>query len=101
MSSQLTVAGIPVASTPIIHKAIAYLKANCSELTVNHCMRSWALSTVIASFTPDESFDAEVHAISILLHDLSWDVAGHPEFTTKDKRFEVDGADGMIHFLGD
>ena len=39
----------------------------------------------------------EVHSISAILHDLGWDTTG--ELVSKNKRFEVDGADAARLFL--
>ncbi|RDW63579.1 hypothetical protein BP6252_11124 [Coleophoma cylindrospora] len=41
--------------------------------------------------------DLEVHALAALMHDLGWDPTG--ELVSKDKRFEVDGANAARDFL--
>jgi HD superfamily phosphodiesterase len=53
---------------------------------------------IIASKIPSlADRDLEVHAIGALMHDIGWDPTG--ELVSKDKRFEVDGADAARNFL--
>jgi hypothetical protein len=53
---------------------------------------------IIASKIPSlADRDLEVHAIGALMHDIGWDPTG--ELISKDKRFEVDGADAARNFL--
>lgn len=61
-------------------------------------MRTFLFGFCIASKLPHlKDRDVEVHAVSAILHDLGWDSTG--ELISKDKRFEVDGADAARNFL--
>jgi hypothetical protein len=92
------IAGITVPKTPTIDAAIAYIRAHSSDLTYNHTMRSWLFGFCIASKLPHlKDRDMEVHSVSAILHDLGWDSTG--ELISKDKRFEVDGAEAARNFL--
>ena len=67
-------------------------------MAYNHVVRSWLFGFVIASKIPElKDRDLEVHSISAILHDLGWDTKG--ELVSKDKRFEVDGANAAKEFL--
>jgi hypothetical protein len=91
-------AGITVPKTPAIEAAISYIRAHSDDLTYNHSMRTFLFGFCIASKLPHlKDRDIEVHAVSAILHDLGWDSTG--ELISKDKRFEVDGADAARNFL--
>ena len=92
-------AGITVPDTPTIAAAIAYVRAHSDDLTYNHIMRSWLFGSAIVSKNLDaaKDMDLEALAVSLLLHDLGWDVTG--ELVSADKRFEVDGAIAARNFL--
>jgi hypothetical protein len=67
-------------------------------MSFNHVRRSWVFGCIIASKAPlFKNVDLEVHAVSAILHDLAWDHTSI--FSTKDKRFEVDGANAARDFL--
>ena len=67
-------------------------------MAYNHVVRSWLFGFVIAGKIPElKDRDLEVHSISAILHDLGWDTTG--ELVSKDKRFEVDGANAARDFL--
>jgi hypothetical protein len=90
--------GITVPKTPAIEAAIAYSRAHADDLTYNHSMRTFLFGFCIASKLPHlKDRDVEVHAVSAILHDLGWDSTG--ELISKDKRFEVDGANAARDFL--
>lgn len=95
-----TLAGVSVPDTPLITKAIDFARKYSSDSTYNHVLRSLLLGFVIADkVLPDR--DREVHAIAAILHDLGFPI-GHPPDTpilSKDKRFEVDGANAAREFL--
>jgi len=101
MSSKIStqvLGGITVPKTPAITAAIAYARSHSDDLTYNHIMRAFLFGSCIASKIPHlKDLDAEVHAVSAILHDLGWDSTG--ELISKDKRFEVDGADAARNFL--
>ena len=63
-------------------------------------MRSWLFGHHIATHAPDLSHanvDAELHAVTAILHDLGWSAS--PTFISPDKRFEVDGANATRDFI--
>ncbi|KAK5449440.1 hypothetical protein LTS15_008984 [Exophiala xenobiotica] len=94
------VAGVTVPDTPLITKAIEYVRQYSTDDTFNHIIRSFLLGFVIADKVLPER-DREVHAITAIMHDLGFPI-GHPphsEIITKDKRFEVDGANAARNFL--
>lgn len=89
-------------STPLILAALAYTKQHTSFEISNHCVRSayWAL--IIAGKHDDfvsAPVDMRLTVFAILMHDLGW--AATKELLSKDKRFEVDGADLARSFLKD
>ncbi|CZR51602.1 uncharacterized protein PAC_01479 [Phialocephala subalpina] len=91
-------AGVPVPDTPLINKALAFARAHCDDFTYNHVVRSWLFGTYISDQIPDfKSRDVELHAITALLHDMGWTISG--DTVSKDKRFEVDGAEATRAFL--
>lgn len=91
-------AGIPVPDTPLINKALALARKHLDETLFNHVARSWLFGQFIASNIPAlQHRDQELHAICAILHDLGWDKTG--EFVSKDKRFEVDGANAARDFI--
>ena len=91
-------AGITVPDTPLITKALAYARKHLDDSAYNHVVRSWLFGHVIASNIPAfQKHDEELHAITAVLHDLGWDKTG--ELVSKDKRFEVDGANAARDFI--
>lgn len=86
--------------TPLIHAALAHAHAHLPPFAYNHVVRSWLFATLITQSHPTlkhQPFDHEVVALACLLHDLAWAPSG--AFTSAEKRFEVDGADGAVAFL--
>lgn len=87
-------------STPLIHAALAHAHKHLPPFAYNHVVRSWLFATLITQSHPTlkhQSFDHEVVALACILHDLAWAPSG--AFTSAEKRFEVDGADGAVAFL--
>ncbi|KAI0837279.1 hypothetical protein F5Y06DRAFT_85950 [Hypoxylon sp. FL0890] len=87
--------GINFPSSPITAAAFAYTKEHTSEATYNHCVRSayWALilAKKLPSFAnPPSPLSLETVVLANVLHDMGW--ATTKELLSKDKRFEVDGA---------
>ena len=75
-----------------------YARERLNDMAFNHVVRSWLFGFVIAGKIPElKDRDLEVHSISAILHDLGWDTTG--ELVSKDKRFEVDGANAARDFL--
>ena len=93
-----TVGGIVVPDTPLITKSLEYARAHLSDIAYNHVVRSWLFGFAIASKIPSLSArDIELHAIAAILHDLGWD--NTDTLISKDKRFEVDGANAARKFI--
>ena len=91
-------AGITVPDTPLITSSIAFAKDHLNPMAFNHVMRSFLFGFAIASKNPSASSrDLEAHAVSAILHDQGWDTTG--ALVSKDKRFEVDGANAARAFL--
>ena len=94
------VAGVTVPDTPLISKAKDYAREFSTDDTFNHIIRSFLLGFIIADKVIPER-DREAHAVAALLHDLGFPI-GHPphsDIISKDKRFEVDGANAARKFL--
>lgn len=93
-------AGVSVLDTSIVNKAIAYARQHLDDQAYNHIMRSWLVGQLLVSCLPPQaqtSFDTEAFAIGTLLHDLGWSKT--PKLISKDKTFEVDGANAARDFL--
>lgn len=91
-------AGVTIPDTPLITRSIEYAKANLDEFTFNHVLRSFLFGQIIADGLPPlQSRDQELHAIVAILHDLGW--SANKDLITKDKRFEIDGANAARDFL--
>ncbi|KAF2027330.1 hypothetical protein EK21DRAFT_72196 [Setomelanomma holmii] len=93
-------ASITIPDTPTITAAISYAHTNLSPQTFNHIMRSWLIGAASLSHLPSsltQHIDAEIFAVSAILHDLGW--SHNPDLISTDKRFEVDGANAARDFL--
>jgi len=85
-------AGVAVPDTPLVSRAIEYVR-DCSEpYLFNHVMRSWLFAVLLAELR-GQPYDAEVLAVSTLLHDLGLAVAFSGPL-----RFEVEGANAARIF---
>jgi hypothetical protein len=92
------IAGVTVPDTDLINKAFDFARKNLDDVSFNHVVRSWLFGAFIADHIPHlQGQDIELHAIAALLHDLGWSKS--PELISKDKRFEVDGANAARDFL--
>lgn len=85
-------AGIVVPNTPIVSRAIEFARENSKPYLFNHSMRSWLFAEAVAQ-SRNASYDAEVLAVSTLLHDLGL----MPAFSGS-LRFEVEGANAAREF---
>jgi hypothetical protein len=72
--------------TPIILRAFDYARDHMPHTLFNHVTRSWIFATKLAA-ARNHAFDAEVVAVSTLLHDIG--LTPHGEGAN---RFEVNGA---------
>ncbi|MGO4549942.1 hypothetical protein AB4059_02405 [Lysobacter sp. 2RAF19] len=86
-------AGVTVPDTPLVNSAIEFARTHCEPYLFNHVMRSWLFATLLAQ-QKGEAYDAEVVAISALLHDL-----GLTDSITGPLRFEVEGANAARTFV--
>jgi hypothetical protein len=81
-----------------VRQALEFARTHNDQMSFHHVYRSWVFGSLIASKLPAyKDVDFEVHAVSAILHDLDWD--HRSVFSTKDKRFEVDGANAAREFL--
>lgn len=85
-------AGVEVADTPVVERAICFARANHEPWLFNHVVRSWLFATLIGKRDGLE-YDAEVLAVITLLHDL-----GLSDAFQGPLRFEVEGANAARDF---
>jgi len=85
-------AGVSVPDTPVISRAIEYARKHSEPYLFNHVMRSWLFAVLLAQQS-ESTHDAEVLAVTTILHDLGLakDFAGP-------LRFEVEGANAARAF---
>ena len=88
-------AGITVTDAPVITRAMELAKTHSAPLLFNHAVRSWLFAVRLGQLRAIPH-DAEVVAVSTLLHDL-----GLTERFTGPKRFEIEGADAARAFAID
>src|SRR5271170_2512612 len=94
----LPTSSITIPSTPLTLSALAYSRTHISPSTLNHCLRSTAFALLIArKLPPYNATNPETITLSTLLHDMGW--ATTKALLSKDKRFEVDGANIARDFL--
>lgn len=85
-------AGVLVPDTPLVADAIALARTRSEPYLFNHVMRSWLFATLVAE-RKGEPYDAEVLAVSALLHDIALS-----ESSAGALRFEVEGANTAREF---
>jgi hypothetical protein len=84
--------GVSVPHTPVISHAIDYAREHSAPYLFNHVMRSWLFAVILAQLN-QSVHDAEVLAVTTILHDLGLAKAfGGP------LRFEVEGANAARAF---
>src|ERR1700678_1967846 len=86
-------AGIKVPDTALVRDATDLSRSLLEPFLFNHVMRSW-LFGILLSEAAEVTPDAELLAVSAILHDL-----GLTERYTAENRFEVDGANAALEFL--
>jgi len=86
-------AGIKVVDTPLVRDATDLVRSSSEPYLFNHTMRSWLFGVLIAERTKPAP-DAELLAVSVLLHDL-----GLTDRYAAEQRFEIDGANAARAFL--
>lgn len=87
------VAGVAVPDTPLVARAIELARRHCEPYLFNHVVRSWLFAALLAQ-RDAVAHDAEVLAVSALLHDL-----GLAEGFEGTLRFEVEGANAARSFV--
>ncbi|MGH8174153.1 MAG: hypothetical protein ACREPX_13510 [Rhodanobacteraceae bacterium] len=85
-------AGVSVPDTPLVASAIEYARIHSEPYLFNHVMRSWLFAEALAG-QKGAAYDAEVLAVSTVLHDLGLTAA-----FTGPLRFEVEGANAARAF---
>lgn len=85
-------AGVRVADTAVVERALCFARANHEPWLFNHVMRSWLFATLLGE-RDGLACDAEVLAVITLLHDL-----GLAEAFQGPARFEVEGANAARDF---
>jgi HD domain len=86
------VGGVTVIDTPLITHAMDYARIHSEPFLFNHAVRSWLFAVRLGQLQ-GVPHDAEVVAVSCLLHDL-----GLTSSFTGPKRFEIEGADAARGF---
>jgi hypothetical protein len=89
------IAGVQVPDTPLGADAIAFAREQSEPYLFNHVMRSWLFATLVAQ-QKGERYDAEVLAVSALLHDIALSAPSPGPL-----RFEVEGANTARQFARD
>ena len=85
-------AGVSVPDTPVISRAIEYAREHSEPYLFNHVMRSWLFAVILAQLN-QSAHDAEVLAVTTILHDL-----GLAKAFDGPLRFEVEGANAARAF---
>jgi hypothetical protein len=88
-------AGVSVPDTPLISRAIEYAREHSEPYLFNHVMRSWLFAVILAQLS-ESAHDAEVLAVTTILHDL-----GLAKAFDGPLRFEVEGANAARAFARD
>ena len=81
------IGGVTVPDTPLVARAMEEARAVSEPYLFNHAVRSWLFGVRIAELN-GARYDAEVVAVSSLLHDFGLTTSCKGE-----RRFEVEGAD--------
>lgn len=92
--------GLSLPDTALIRGALEHCKKYTSPTTVNHCIRSAYYAVLLSRKLPSETtepLDMELIVYSNIMHDLGWAV--DKSLLSRDKRFEVDGADMARDYL--
>lgn len=85
-------AGVAVADTPVVSRAVEFAREHSKPYLFNHSMRSWLFAEAVAQLR-NAPHDPEVLAVATLLHDLGL----MPAFSGP-LRFEVEGANAAREF---
>lgn len=85
-------AGVSVPDTPFITRTIEYAREHSEPYLFNHVMRSWLFAAILSQLH-ESVHDAEVLAVTTILHDL-----GLAKAFDGPLRFEVEGANAARAF---
>src|SRR5262250_1952933 len=85
-------AGVLVPDSPLVTRAIEYAREHSEPYLFNHVMRSWLFAVILAQLS-ESAHDAEVLAVTTILHDL-----GLAKAFDGPLRFEVEGANAARAF---
>ena len=101
-----TVANVTPPSSAILSHVLTYVKQHVSISTYNHSHRSVYFMLLLTSKLPpmqaataSGAINLETAMLALLMHDLGW--ATTKSLLSKDKRFEVDGANLAVKFIQD
>ena len=83
---------ITVVDTPLVNRAIEYMRAQSEPFLFNHAVRSWLFAARLGQLQ-GISYDEEVVAVATLLHDV-----GLANNFSGQRRFEIEGADAAREF---
>jgi len=92
VSTRRVIAGISAPDTPLISRAIEFVRMHSEPYLFNHVMRSWLFAVALAQLD-EAAHDEEVLAVGTLLHDI-----GLVETFYGPLRFEVEGANAAREF---
>ena len=94
----IPIGGVVIPNTPLTKAALAYVQQHTSAMTTNHVTRSAFFALILRKKNPAFSdVDEETIVLTTLLHDMGWSIT--QELISKDKRFEVDGANVAREFI--
>ena len=88
-----TIAGVSVASSPLISAVIEHAERVSEPFLFNHAMRSWLFAEALGRVKGIE-YDHEVVAVGTILHDI-----GLTNSVAGPNRFEVNGAHAVRLFV--
>ena len=83
---------ITVIDTPLVTRALDYVRTHSEPFLFNHAVRSWLFAARLGQLQGIDH-DAEVVAVAGLLHDI-----GLTDNFTGPRRFEIEGADAARAF---
>ncbi|KAF7506409.1 hypothetical protein GJ744_011763 [Endocarpon pusillum] len=90
--------GVCLPLTPLVEAAYRYVHLHLSPTIINHTIRSAFFSLILREkLAQFSTVNPETVVTAILFHDLGW--SSTPELVSKDKRFEVDGANVARDFV--
>lgn len=92
------IAGVGFPITNLTSKAFAYVQEHSTPAVANHVIRSTLFALIISRKVPAYArCDAESVFLATIMHDLGW--SNTESLISKDKRFEVDGANAAREFI--